>query len=87
MMPRLVFKLPNVGEGAVEAKIIAWHAQIGDWLNADDPLLDLMTDEATVELTAAVHGTLAETYGAVGAVVRVGAPIAAIDVDGREDSL
>ena len=86
MMPRFIFKLPDVGEGTAEAEIVAWHAKVGDWLNEDDPLVDVMTDKATVELTAPVQGTLAEAHGAVGEMARVGAPIAAFDIDGAEDA-
>lgn len=85
-MPRFIFKLPDVGEGTAEAEIVAWHAKVGDWLNEDDPLVDVMTDKATVELTAPVHGTLAEAHGAVGEMARVGAPIAEFDIDGAEDA-
>ena len=49
-MARYVFRLPDVGEGIAEAEIVVWHVRPGDELGEDQPLLDVMTDKATVEM-------------------------------------
>ena len=51
-----VFKLPDVGEGTAEAEIVAWHVKLGDVVEEDQNLVDVMTDKATVEMTAPVVG-------------------------------
>ena len=53
---RYVFKLPDVGEGIAEAEIVAWHVKVGDRVDEDAPLVDVMTDKATVEMTSPVSG-------------------------------
>src|SRR5205814_9037930 len=55
-MGRYVFKLPDVGEGTAEAEIVAWHVRPGDVIKEDAPLVDVMTDKATVEMTSPVAG-------------------------------
>ena len=55
-MARFEFKLPDIGEGIAEAEIVAWHVAVGDQVEEDAPLADMMTDKATVELTSPVTG-------------------------------
>ena len=52
------FKLPDIGEGIAEAEIVAWHVAIGDRIEEDGPLADMMTDKATVEMESPVAGTV-----------------------------
>ena len=52
------FKLPDLGEGTVESEIVAWRVGVGDFINADQPLVDMLTDKATIEITAPVSGRL-----------------------------
>ena len=49
-MARYEFKLPDIGEGIAEAEIVAWHVKVGDTVGEDQPLADMMTDKATVEM-------------------------------------
>jgi len=56
----------NIGEGGTEAEIVAWHVKIGDTIREEDPLVDVMTDKATVEIPAPVTGTIVALNGAVG---------------------
>ena len=65
-MGRFVFKLPDVGEGTAEAELVAWHVAVGDRVEEDQPLADVMTDKATVELTSPVAGVVRELHGAPG---------------------
>ena len=75
-MARTSFKLPDIGEGIAEAEIVAWHAKIGDFLEEDAPLCDMMTDKATVEMTAPVSGKLVEVAGEVGDMIAIGSVLA-----------
>ncbi|HZZ68041.1 MAG TPA: dihydrolipoamide acetyltransferase family protein [Phenylobacterium sp.] len=81
-MGRFVFKLPDLGEGTAEAEIVAWHANIGDHVAEDAPLVDMLTDKATVEMTSPVAGKLIEISGAPGDMAAVGGAIAVFEVEG-----
>ena len=84
-MGRYVFKLPDVGEGVAEAEIVSWHVKVGATVAEDDPLVDVMTDKATVELPAPRAGRVLATTGSPGDKVRVGAELVVLDVDGESD--
>lgn len=75
-MAEYSFKLPDLGEGTVESEIVAWRAGVGDAVEADQPLVDVMTDKATIEITAPVSGTLVSVAGEPGQVIAVGAELA-----------
>ena len=81
-MGRFVFKLPDLGEGTAEAEIVAWHAKVGDMVAEDAPLVDMLTDKATVEMTSPVAGKLIEVSGEAGDMAAVGGPIAVFEVEG-----
>ena len=81
-MGRFVFKLPDLGEGTAEAEIVAWHAKIGDTIAEDAPLVDMLTDKATVEMTSPVAGKLIEVAGVAGDMAAVGSAIAVFEVEG-----
>ena len=81
-MGRYVFKLPDVGEGTAEAEIVAWHVKVGDVVAEDAPLVDVMTDKATVEMTSPVAGTVVEVNGAPGDMAPVGSGIVVFEVAG-----
>jgi 2-oxoisovalerate dehydrogenase E2 component (dihydrolipoyl transacylase) len=78
-MSRFVFKLPDVGEGVAEAEIVEWKIKVGDRVEEDQPLVDVMTDKATVEITAPVSGVVAELHGEVGSLRPVGSPLIEFD--------
>ncbi|HEY2658664.1 MAG TPA: dihydrolipoamide acetyltransferase family protein [Caulobacteraceae bacterium] len=80
-MARFVFKLPDVGEGIAEAEIVAWHVKAGDHVSEDQPLVDVMTDKATVEMTAPVAGRLVAITGTEGDMVPVGSELAVFELD------
>src|ERR1700761_1806917 len=81
-MGRYVFKLPDVGEGTAEAEIVAWHVKVGDRIEEDQNLVDVMTDKATVEMTSPVSGVVVSLHGAPGEMATVGAPLVELDVEG-----
>jgi 2-oxoisovalerate dehydrogenase E2 component (dihydrolipoyl transacylase) len=78
-----VFKLPDVGEGTAEAELVAWHVAVGDAVEEDQLLAEVMTDKATVELTSPVAGTVAALHGQPGQQIAVGGPLVGFDVEGK----
>lgn len=66
------FRLPDIGEGVAEAEIVKWHVEAGQMIEEDDPLLDVMTDKATVEITAPVAGKVVRLHGVAGEMRPVG---------------
>src|SRR6478735_7990903 len=76
------FKLPDIGEGIAEAEIVAWHVKIGDRIEEDAQLADMMTDKATVEMESPVSGIVVELAGEVGDLIPIGSTLAVIEVEG-----
>ncbi len=81
-MGRFIFRLPDVGEGTAEAEIVAWHVAVGDVVQEDQPLVDVMTDKATVEITSPVSGKIVVRRGEPGEMFAVGGPIVEFDTEG-----
>jgi 2-oxoisovalerate dehydrogenase E2 component (dihydrolipoyl transacylase) len=81
-MSEYKYKLPDVGEGVVEAEIVEWHVKEGDTVTEDQHILDVMTDKATVEIPCAVNGVVKKIVGEPGEVIAVGTEILFIEVDG-----
>src|SRR5580698_4223758 len=75
-MGTYVFRLPDIGEGVAEAEIVAWHVKVGDRVEEDQVLVDVMTDKATVEMTSPVSGVVRVLHGEVGSLVPVGSNLA-----------
>jgi pyruvate dehydrogenase E2 component (dihydrolipoamide acetyltransferase) len=73
------FRLPDIGEGVVEGEIVKWHVKPGQEVKEDDPLVEVMTDKATVMLPSPRKGKILETRGEEGAVVKVGAVLVTLD--------
>jgi 2-oxoisovalerate dehydrogenase E2 component (dihydrolipoyl transacylase) len=80
------YKMPDVGEGIVEAEIVEWHVKEGDTVTEDQHVLDVMTDKATVEIPCAVNGVVTKLVGEPGDVIAVGTQIMFIAVDGAVPS-
>jgi 2-oxoisovalerate dehydrogenase E2 component (dihydrolipoyl transacylase) len=78
-MGQYVFKLPDVGEGTAEAEIVAWHVRVGETIAEDAPLVDVMTDKATVEMTSPVSGKVIALNGEPGEMAAVGSAIAVLE--------
>ena len=81
-MGRYVFKLPDVGEGTAEAEIVAWHVKVGDVIEEDQNLVDVMTDKATVEMTSPVSGKVVTLHGEPGEMAPVGSALVELEVEG-----
>jgi 2-oxoisovalerate dehydrogenase E2 component (dihydrolipoyl transacylase) len=78
-MSRYVFKLPDLGEGTVEAEIVAWRVKPGDEVAEDDVLAEVMTEKAAVEVPAPVSGRIVSTTGQPGDMVAVGAELVVLE--------
>ncbi len=80
-MGTFTFRLPDIGEGIAEAEIVAWHVAVGDRIDEDARLADMMTDKATVEMESPVAGTVIAVAGAVGDVIAIGSPLVVIETE------
>jgi 2-oxoisovalerate dehydrogenase E2 component (dihydrolipoyl transacylase) len=76
-----VVKLPDVGEGVAEAELVEWHVSVGDTVTTETVLADVMTDKATVEISAPVAGVITFLAGAPGDILAIGSDFAAIEMD------
>lgn len=81
-MPKFTFNLPDIGEGIAEAEIVAWHVKVGDKISEDQPLADMMTDKATVEMESPVSGVVTKVAGEAGDVIAIGAMLVEIEIAG-----
>jgi 2-oxoisovalerate dehydrogenase E2 component (dihydrolipoyl transacylase) len=84
-MSRFLFRLPDIGEGATEAEIVAWHVNVGDRIEEDQLLVDVMTEKATVEMTTPVSGLVVSLHGELGEMAPVGSTLATIETEDAVD--
>jgi 2-oxoisovalerate dehydrogenase E2 component (dihydrolipoyl transacylase) len=84
-MTRYVFKMPDLGEGTVEAEIVAWHVKVGDHITEDQVMAEVMTEKAAVEVPAPVTGRVVSLTGGPGDMVRVGAELVVFETEGGDD--
>jgi pyruvate dehydrogenase E2 component (dihydrolipoamide acetyltransferase) len=75
-------KLPDIGEGVAEGEIVRWLVKAGDAVKEDQPLVEVMTDKASVEIPSPRTGTIAAVHAEEGAMVPVGTVILSIAVAG-----
>ncbi len=80
-MSQFIFKMPDLGEGTVDAEIVAWHTRPGDVVTEDQAIVEVMTDKAAVEVPAPVSGRVVSITGAPGDKVAVGSPLIVFEVD------
>jgi 2-oxoisovalerate dehydrogenase E2 component (dihydrolipoyl transacylase) len=82
-MALFTFKLPDIGEGIAQAEIVGWHVKVGDRVEEDQPIADMMTDKATVEMESPVAGTVVRIAGEPGDQVSIGAMLVEIETEGE----
>jgi len=80
-MARWEFKLPDLGEGVTEGEIVGWLVKVGDPVAEDQPMVEVMTDKATVTIAAPKAGAVLETHGQVGETIAVHAVLVVLDLD------
>jgi len=83
-MSRYVFKLPDLGEGTVEAEIGEWHVKVGDTVSEDQVIVDMMTDKAAVEIPSPVGGRILALNGEAGDMVPVGSELIVFETETAE---
>jgi 2-oxoisovalerate dehydrogenase E2 component (dihydrolipoyl transacylase) len=85
-MSQYIFKLPDLGEGLVEAEIAEWMVKVGDFVQEEDPIGSMLTDKAAVEISAPVSGQVISLAGEVGDTLAVGAPMIVFETEGGEET-
>jgi 2-oxoisovalerate dehydrogenase E2 component (dihydrolipoyl transacylase) len=75
--------MPDVGEGVAEAEVVEWHVKVGDRVEEDQHLVDVMTDKATIDIESPVAGTVVDVAGEVGDVIAIGSMLLVIEVEGE----
>ena len=85
-MGTFTFNLPDIGEGIAEAEIVAWHVKVGDRIEEDDKIADVMTDKATVEMESPVSGVVLSVGGEEGDMLAIGSPLVVIEIEGEVDA-
>ncbi len=85
-MSEYVFKLPDLGEGLVEAEIAEWMVKVGDFVEEEDPIGAMLTDKAAVELSAPVSGRVVSLAGELGDMIAVGAPLIVFETQDEQQS-
>jgi 2-oxoisovalerate dehydrogenase E2 component (dihydrolipoyl transacylase) len=78
---KYVFRLPDIGEGVVEGEVVIWHVSVGDKVSEDDPIVDVMTDKATVTIPSPTDGVVTSLSGDVGDMIAVGTTLVEFDSD------
>lgn len=76
------FKLPEIGEGVIEGEIVRWLKQPGETVAANEALVEVMTDKATIEIPSPLAGAVTAHIAAEGDICEVGAPLCEIDESG-----
>jgi len=79
-MPQREFLLPDLGEGLEDARILSWLVSVGDDVKLNQPLVEVETAKADIEIPSPFSGRVAKLHAAVGGSVAVGAPLVTIDV-------
>src|SRR5438105_9455741 len=73
------FYMPDIGEGVVEGEIVAWKVKVGDTVKLDQPLVEVMTDKATVELPSPRAGKVTKINYKEGDICPVGKVLVVIE--------
>src|SRR5205085_10576354 len=81
-MAQFEFKLPDIGEGVVEGEIVKWLVRAGDEIAEDQPLVEVMTDKATVTIPSPRKGKVLQTLGNEGDTAKVHQTLVVLEVDG-----
>jgi len=80
-MAQFEFKLPDIGEGVVEGEIVKWLVKAGDQIVEDQPLVEVMTDKATVTIPSPRRGKVIQTVGKEGDVAKVHGTLVILEVE------
>ncbi|AEP30008.1 dihydrolipoyllysine-residue acetyltransferase [Brumicola nitratireducens] len=78
------FILPDIGEGIVECELLEWLVKEGDVIVEDQPVAEVMTDKATVQIPAMHNGVVRKLHYKEGDIAKVHAPLFAMDIEGED---
>ncbi|WP_076411395.1 dihydrolipoyllysine-residue acetyltransferase [Shewanella sp. UCD-KL12] len=78
------FILPDIGEGVVECELVEWLVNEGDIVTEDQPIADVMTDKALVQIPAPHGGVIKKLHYAKGEIAKVHAPLYSVEINGSE---
>ncbi|MFT4928891.1 MAG: 2-oxoisovalerate dehydrogenase E2 component (dihydrolipoyl transacylase) [Phenylobacterium sp.] len=81
------FILPDIGEGIIECEVVDWLVEEGELINEDQPVCDVMTDKALVQIPSKYTGKIVRLYHQKGEIAKVHKPLFAIEIDGVVTSL
>ncbi len=81
-MSEFNFKLPDVGEGIAESEVATWRVAVGDTIKEEQPLVDMLTDKAAIEIPSPVAGKVLKLHAAAGDKVPVGSVLVTIETEG-----
>ena len=84
-MAKFTFNMPDVGEGVAEAEVVEWHIKVGDRVEEDQHLVDVMTDKATIDIESPVTGIVTALAGEVGDTIAIGAMLLVIETEGESE--
>ncbi|HXN55971.1 MAG TPA: dihydrolipoamide acetyltransferase family protein [Myxococcales bacterium] len=82
-MAQFEFKLPDIGEGVVEGEIVKWLVKAGDQIVEDQPIVEVMTDKATVTIPSPRRGKVVRTVGDEGSIAKVHGTLLVLEVAGE----
>ncbi len=85
-MAKFTFNMPDVGEGVAEAEVVEWHVKVGDRVEEDQHLVDVMTDKATIDIESPVSGVVTALAGEVGDTIAIGAMLLVIETEGEGET-
>ena len=85
-MAKFELKLPKMGESVAEATLTSWLKEVGDTIEADEPVVEIATDKVDSEVPSEVEGILVEKFFDIDDVVQVGQTIAIIEMDGANET-
>src|SRR5687767_2574956 len=86
-MSQFNFKLPDIGEGIAESEVATWRVKVGDVIKEEQPLVDMLTDKAAVEIPSPVAGKVVKLHANAGDKVPVGSVLVTIETSGAAASV
>jgi len=85
-MAKFIFKMPDVGEGVAEAEVVEWHVKVGERVEEDQHIVDVMTDKATIDIESPVSGVVTTLAGEVGDTIAIGGMLLVIETEGEGEA-
>ena len=80
------FAMPDLGEGLTESELVAWHVTVGELVELNQPIAEVETAKAIVQLPSPFAGTISKLYVEAGTTVTVGSRIVAFDLTDEADT-